>query len=330
MADNLVTSVDDTSAPQRNYRLAPKDVTVNTLSKLFHVSSESVVLVESLSMRVILPQPDGKIDSSSLLSGETYAVQGAALSRCCALIRVIQWCTRRTPLQSKTSSHADKKATTASTGKIADVPVPKTDERTVCRQECGPSCTLQIRGDQRCMCESTETTHGVLQLSVGGRRAMWSESTLTSMQYNAPRNMRNVIDSMAEINTYSMFLPFCYSLISSRWLYSSSLVWVQIGDSEEKQSSVTLPVLITEPLRSWVHQSGSLDGGIAPFFITSCNYCCWFCIRKALWRWFTQDQEKEITFKRWPPGYQSWKLCLAPNGLKKYLPTTHDCTKVSW
>ena len=30
---------------------------------------------------------------------------------------------------------------------------------------------------------------------------------------------------------------------------------------------------------------------------------------------FTQDQEKEITFKRWPPGYQSWKLCLAPNGL---------------
>ena len=29
----------------------------------------------------------------------------------------------------------------------------------------------------------------------------------------------------------------------------------------------------------------------------------------------TQDQEKEITFKRWPPGYQSWKLCLAPNGL---------------
>ena len=30
---------------------------------------------------------------------------------------------------------------------------------------------------------------------------------------------------------------------------------------------------------------------------------------------FTQDQEKEITFKRWPPGYQSWKLCLALNGL---------------
>ena len=31
---------------------------------------------------------------------------------------------------------------------------------------------------------------------------------------------------------------------------------------------------------------------------------------------FTSDQEKEITFKGWPPGYQSWKLGLALNGLK--------------
>ena len=30
---------------------------------------------------------------------------------------------------------------------------------------------------------------------------------------------------------------------------------------------------------------------------------------------FTTEQEKEITFKRWPPGYQSWKLGLALNGL---------------
>ena len=44
-----------------------------------------------------------------------------------------------------------------------------------------------------------------------------------------------------------MFLPFCYSLFSCMWLYSSTLVRMQIGDSEEKQSSVTLPVLITDP-----------------------------------------------------------------------------------
>ena len=30
---------------------------------------------------------------------------------------------------------------------------------------------------------------------------------------------------------------------------------------------------------------------------------------------FSADQEKEITFKRWPPGCQSWKLALALNGL---------------
>ena len=32
---------------------------------------------------------------------------------------------------------------------------------------------------------------------------------------------------------------------------------------------------------------------------------------------FTPDQEKEITFKRWPPGYQCSKLGLALNGLRK-------------
>ena len=36
---------------------------------------------------------------------------------------------------------------------------------------------------------------------------------------------------------------------------------------------------------------------------------------------FTQDQEKEITFKRWPPGYQSWKLGLALNGLRGTTPS---------
>ena len=34
---------------------------------------------------------------------------------------------------------------------------------------------------------------------------------------------------------------------------------------------------------------------------------------------FTPDQEKKITFKRWPPGYQSWKLGLALNGLSNFI-----------
>ena len=44
-----------------------------------------------------------------------------------------------------------------------------------------------------------------------------------------------------------MFLPFCTSLFPCMWLYSSTSVRLQIGDSEEKQSSVTFPVLVTEP-----------------------------------------------------------------------------------
>ena len=40
---------------------------------------------------------------------------------------------------------------------------------------------------------------------------------------------------------------------------------------------------------------------------------------------FTPDQEKEITFKRWPPGYQSWKLGLALNGLNRCCSCTVCC-----
>ena len=40
-----------------------------------------------------------------------------------------------------------------------------------------------------------------------------------------------------------------------------------------------------------------------------------FVLEKHFGGDFTRDQEKEIPFKRWPPGYQSSKLGLAPNGL---------------
>ena len=95
-------------------------------------------------------------------------------------------------MQSKTSSHADKKATT---GKIADVPVPKTDERTVCRQEYGPSFTMQIRG----VCVK------VLKQRMAFCNfplAAAERCERVNVDVYAPRNMRNVIDSMAEINTY--------------------------------------------------------------------------------------------------------------------------------
>ena len=43
-----------------------------------------------------------------------------------------------------------------------------------------------------------------------------------------------------------MSLPFCTSLLYSTWMYSCWTVRLQCGESEEKQSSVTFPVLITE------------------------------------------------------------------------------------
>ena len=43
-----------------------------------------------------------------------------------------------------------------------------------------------------------------------------------------------------------MSQPFCTSLLSCTWMYSCRTVRLQRGESEEKQSSVTFPVLITE------------------------------------------------------------------------------------
>ena len=100
-----------------------------------------------------------------------------------------------------------------------------------------------------------------------------------------------------------MFLPFCYSLFSCMWLYSSTFVRMQIGDSEEKQSSVTLPVLITEPytdlectnLVHWTEALHRFSSRDAIIVVSSAS-------EKHFDGDFTQDQEKEITFKRWPPG----------------------------
>ena len=65
---------------------------------------------------------------------------------------------------------------------------------------------------------------------------------------------------------------------------------------------MTFPVLVTEPQRTWVHQSGSLDEGIAQFFVTWCNYRCCSVLEKHFDGDFGHDQGKEIIFKGWPPG----------------------------
>ena len=60
-----------------------------------------------------------------------------------------------------------------------------------------------------------------------------------------------------------------------------------------------------------------LDSGITPFSSRDAIIVVDSVLEKHFDGDFTPDQEKDITFKRWPPGYQAWKLSLALNGLKE-------------
>ena len=93
---------------------------------------------------------------------------------------------------------------------------------------------------------------------------------------------------------------------------------LQRGDSDEKQSSMTFPVLtvghrgVTElECINLVYWRDALYG------LSSCDaiMVAGFVLDKHFDGGFTPDQQKEITFTRWPPGYKSWKLSLALNGL---------------
>ena len=50
-----------------------------------------------------------------------------------------------------------------------------------------------------------------------------------------------------------------------------------------------------------------LDSGITPFFVTWCNYHCWFCVRKALWRWFYPRSRKRDHFQTLATGVPNLK-----------------------
>ena len=99
-----------------------------------------------------------------------------------------------------------------------------------------------------------------------------------------------------------MSLLFFTSLFSCTLMHSWRSVRLQRRDSEEKQSSMTLPVLVTQASRTWVHRSGSLDSDIAPFFVTWCNCRCWFCVRKAPWRWFFPRSRRRDHFQTLATG----------------------------
>ena len=70
-----------------------------------------------------------------------------------------------------------------------------------------------------------------------------------------------------------------------------------------------------------MHRSGSLDRTIAPFFVTWCNYRLWFCVEKALWRWFYPRSRKKDHFQTLATGVPKLKTWLGTQRVKVGPPT---------
>ena len=117
---------------------------------------------------------------------------------------------------------------------------------------------------------------------------------------------------------FSMSQPFCTLLFSCQWMYSCRSVMLQRGDSDEKQSSMTFSgVDCWSPRRNELECINLVYWRDALYGLSSCDaiMVAGFVLDKHFDGGFTPDQQKEITFTRWPPGYKSWKLSLALNGL---------------
>ena len=116
-----------------------------------------------------------------------------------------------------------------------------------------------------------------------------------------------------------MWLPFRTSLFSWTLMYSCRTVRLRRGGGggEAKKSSHPWH------FRYWSLRRNDLEctnlvrwaGALHRFSSRDAIIVVGFVLEKHFGDDFTRDQEKEITFKRWPPGYQSWKLGLALNGL---------------
>ena len=112
-----------------------------------------------------------------------------------------------------------------------------------------------------------------------------------------------------------MSLPFRTSLFSWTWKYRCKTVRLQRGESEESSHPWHF--------RCWSLRRNELEctdlvhwtGAWHRFLSRDAIIVVGSMLEKHFEGGFNPDQEKEITFKRWPPGYQSWKLGLALNGL---------------
>ena len=58
--------------------------------------------------------------------------------------------------------------------------------------------------------------------------------------------------------------------------------------------------------------------GIAPFFVMWCYYCCWFCVGKALWRWFYLRSRKRDHFQTLATGVRKLKTWLGTQWVREH------------
>ena len=147
-------------------------------------------------------------------------------------------------------------------------------------------------------------------------KARWSQPVITLYRLQNQRGNQRVLRSLfprPDVSTVLLFAVFLHvGCTAARWsgcrsgtAKKSSHPWhFRCWSPSRNDLECTNLVHWTEALHRFSSRDAIIVVGSA--------------LEKHFDGDFTQNQEKEITFKRWPPGYQSWKLCLALNGLSVY------------
>ena len=198
---------------------------------------------------------------------------------------------------------------------------PKSEQSTSVMVRRKPEWKLDFRALARSSAEGPS-----IVVAIGTRRVRWSmvqkrkkktqgsQRVIVRRLHPSSSTNQRVLRSLfprPDVATVSHFAVFVDVDVQQR------TVRLQRGDSEEKRShpwhfrcwSLRRNELECTNLVHWteaLHRFSSRDA-----IIVVCSV-----LEKHFDGDFTPDQEKKITFKRWPPGYQSWKLGLALNGLR--------------
>ena len=164
--------------------------------------------------------------------------------------------------------------------------------------------------------ESLAVIHGPKE-----RKARRSQPVITLYRLQKPaRKPANCEEPVSETRCFYRFAIRCFPVCGctvARW---SGCSWGTAKKSSRPWHfrcwSPSRNNLETVECTNLVHWTDALTEALHRFSSRDAIIVVGSALEKYFDGVLTQDQEKEITFKHWPPGYQSWKLCLAPNALK--------------